>query len=174
MPVMPSGASKQASKTPIIVGAVVGGVALLSLIGLFALWFFRRRRRHQREVARRLTFHRDLMVQRRGDAPSMPLPPLPTSSFDLEAALASEDPFGRNSPAGSGGGSTHTTRQLDIELRITKLQAQILELSNQPEHASVVMQMRRQVEWLQAQEGSAWALGLTDVRPRNYDMYMTH
>lgn len=136
------------------------------------IWFIRRRRRHQREVARRLTFHRDLMVQRR-EAPRIPLPPLPTSSYDLEAALASEDPFVRPGSSASGG-STQTTRQLDIELRITKLQAQILELGNQPAYAAAIEQMRRQVEWLQGQEGSAWALGLTDVRPRNYDMYMTH
>lgn len=110
------------------------------------------------------------MVQRR-DAPTLPLPPLPNSSLDLEAALESEDPFGRASSSASGG-STQTTRQLDIELRITKLQAQMLELANQPAYASVVEKMKRQVEWLQGQEGSAWALGLTDVRPQNYDMYM--
>ncbi|KAF9457292.1 hypothetical protein BDZ94DRAFT_254242 [Collybia nuda] len=134
-------------------------------------WFIRRRRHG--EVSRRFTFHRELMVQRR-DAPQVSLQPL---DYDLEAAVIavqrpSADPFDR--PASSASrGSTQTTRQLDIELRIKNLQAQILELYNQPARAQDVEKMRRQVEWLQGQEDSNWALGLTDDRPPNYDLYMT-
>jgi hypothetical protein len=49
-----SSSSKPASKTPIIVGATIGGIAFLAIVGFLA-WFFLRRRNHRRPYSRATT-----------------------------------------------------------------------------------------------------------------------
>lgn len=72
-PSSPSASSHPtSSKTPAIFGGVVGGVVFLSIVAIIAVIFQRRRQR----AARRITFDRDLMVQRR-DA-------LPQTHYDVE------------------------------------------------------------------------------------------
>ncbi|TFK33912.1 hypothetical protein BDQ12DRAFT_727342 [Crucibulum laeve] len=64
----PAGASSRPkSKTAVIIGSIIGASVLLTLLVIF-LCILRNRRR---EIARRHTFHKDMMVQRRGAPASL-------------------------------------------------------------------------------------------------------
>jgi hypothetical protein len=60
---------------PAVVGGVLGGLSLLATIGFVAFILHRRREK----IVRRITFNRDLMVQRR----SALVPP----TFDVERGV---------------------------------------------------------------------------------------
>ncbi|KAF4623797.1 hypothetical protein D9613_001281 [Agrocybe pediades] len=53
--------SKSTRNMPAIVGAVVGSILLVSLLAVLLIFLHRRRK----QIRKRLTFHRDMMVQRR-------------------------------------------------------------------------------------------------------------
>ena len=70
-------AVRASSKTPAIVGGVLGSVAFLAMVAALAVVLYRRRQR----AVRRITFHRELMVQRRSDL-------LLQKDYDVERNLA--------------------------------------------------------------------------------------
>ncbi|GLB36914.1 hypothetical protein LshimejAT787_0312010 [Lyophyllum shimeji] len=178
----PTGATaKPSSKTPAIVGGVIGGVALLALLMLLA--FVIRRRRDNARTQRRLTFHRDLMVQRRpADLENgTPLPvsfqqpiTVPTPAGPTKAgfpASAITMPVPEPAPA-----LTPTPRQMQLADRIRELEQGMMAIRRQNRGQAgmkrVLEHMRMQAEWLRDQWDSPWAKGETDVPPPHLDMYM--
>ncbi|KAF8186708.1 hypothetical protein BJ912DRAFT_1042944 [Pholiota molesta] len=99
---------------PAVVGGVVGSLAFLGLLAALLILLHRRRA----AVRRRLTFHRDMMVQRRlSRAPTLPALDPRASSADFardveqglpDQASSGADGDGGEGGDGGGGGSTET------------------------------------------------------------------
>ncbi|KDR72394.1 hypothetical protein GALMADRAFT_770401 [Galerina marginata CBS 339.88] len=105
IPKTPRGLSKLAHNrnTPAIVGGIIGGLLLLALLALLFIMLSRRRR----NAKRRLTFHKDMMVQPRRDMPSLrvPVPPISDSH-------ASDD---TEPPTSTSHGQENSLNHLDVE-----------------------------------------------------------
>ncbi|RDB27338.1 hypothetical protein Hypma_004443 [Hypsizygus marmoreus] len=190
----PSEEPSASSKTPAIVGGVIGGLVLLILIGIIITVYKRRR---DSKTLRRLTFHRDMMVQHR-PAPAPPPPPY-THDTDVEsrgavsptipplAFMRSDMGTGEHVAAAGFAGviptitvatpppSSLTPRQTLLAERTARLLEKIAEIQNEPYQlgmSRIVEQMRLEVDWLRAQHESPWARGITDVPPTDYELYM--
>ncbi|KAF8060652.1 hypothetical protein FPV67DRAFT_1705148 [Lyophyllum atratum] len=187
-----TGTSKPASKTPAIVGGIIGALAF---IGLFILLLvFLKRRRENIRTQRRLTFHRDLMVQHRpthgdiergGGSLGMNLsrsPILPALGFQQHTTVPT--PRGPTKPHFRASSITipipepaPTQRQVMLGDRIQQLEQQMVKLRRQNRGQQggmgpVLGQMRTQVVWLRGQWDSPWARGETDVAPHELDIHM--
>jgi len=149
----------------VIIG-VVGGLTVLIIIGITAFLVILVKRRRA-EARRRQTFHWDLMVQHRG----------PINPTDIERGTATSSATGSSNTlhgtcVAGGNEPLRTTRQAQMKLRLTELEERVSELQGQVGMGRVLEQMKAQIDWLQKQQHSRWALGETDVPPHNYELYM--
>ncbi|KAG6908912.1 hypothetical protein DXG01_002793 [Tephrocybe rancida] len=184
-----SASSKPSINTAAIVGGVLGGVILILILAI--LFVLNRRRREEARAQRRLTFHRDLMVQHRPVAPDIEhgrgigtSPILPPLGFQPQLTLATpkgptRSQFRRSAILLHTDIADHppTHRQVQLGGRIVQLEQQMTAIRRQNRGGDggmgpVLEQMKRQVEWLRAERDSPWARCETDVVPPLLDYYM--
>ncbi|KAG6816466.1 hypothetical protein H0H87_005826 [Tephrocybe sp. NHM501043] len=182
-----SASSKPSVNVPAIVGGVLGSVVLLLLLAI--LYVVMGRRRSTAKSQRRLTFHRDLMVQHRppiapdiehgrgiGTSPVLPplgfQPPLtvPTPQVPTRPQFRASmvhTPVPDHPP---------THRQNQLGSRIVQLEQQMMGIRRQNRGQAGMGQalehMKKQVEWLRAERDSPWARCETDVPHPLLDYYM--
>ncbi|KAG5642381.1 hypothetical protein DXG03_002939 [Asterophora parasitica] len=173
-----SAAPRTSSKIPAILGGVMGGLALLGLLIIIILIL--KRRRKEAQAQRRLSFHRDMMVQHR-----IPLSDLEHGRLNATGPTATPAPVTIGHPAGPRPqvpnsaivmASAQTHRQWQIDGQVRELKRQIAGISRQDRGQARVRihleELRSQVKWLRAQRNSPWALGDTDVPPPGLDRYL--
>ncbi|KAG6840369.1 hypothetical protein C0991_007144 [Blastosporella zonata] len=182
-----SAASKSSINTPAIVGGILGGVILILLLAI--AYVLTKRRRENARIQRRLTFHRDLMVQHRPIAPDIEHGPgiatspiLPPLGF--QQAITVSTPQGPTRPQFPGSLHAHspapvdhppTHRQVLLGSRIVQLEQQFAGIRRQNRGNTMVPvleHMKRQVEWLRAERDSPWARCETDVPSPLLDYYL--
>ena len=187
--------SSKSSKIPaVIIGSTIAAIALVLVILLVVFLYMRRNESSLGDKAqRRVTFHRDLMVQAQppsertpvgngngngdvegglqGQGPHLTRPISPLA-FPHSAALPF--PTSPNRPV-----STYTPvhgaptdRQILLSKRVRQLEEMMHEIRFKPGMSRVLEQLRMQVSWLRAQRNSPWALGETDETPLHYDLYL--
>ncbi|KAF5381388.1 hypothetical protein D9615_008326 [Tricholomella constricta] len=186
-PIPPTNASsKNLSIVPAIVGGAIGGLAILLL--LIAIAYILKRRQKDARPQRRLTFHRDLMVQHRrppsdierGSVESVS-PILPR--LDFQNPITAPTPRGPTRPYFPASDmvmpipdTTSTHRQVQLDNRVRQLEQQMAGMRRQNRGGTgtgtALEQMRVQAQWLRALRDSPWALGHTDVPPPQLHLYM--
>ncbi|KAJ8075578.1 hypothetical protein PM082_021208 [Marasmius tenuissimus] len=124
--------SQSSTRQGTIVGSVLGTIAFLLLLCAFLL--IRARRKRSRPTSRPHTFYKDRMIK---DVEQVPTPRAPnsiltSSSSDAVSRTSLSDPlevdFG-GSPAVGLGLPSRTSRQMQIEQKIFKLQSSLISLN---------------------------------------------
>jgi len=175
-----------------IIGGTFGGIVFLGLLAALVIVFLRRR---NPTANKRWTFHRDMMI--RPTVPEIHSTSPTVSEYstystpdmmeeglpqDIPPAMRASPigprplirpPYLRDRPLPS---APLTSRQETIVERMEQVRHQMmgLERSPGPTQHIILDDMQRQMSWLQAQLGSPWARGLTDVTPLGFSHNLAH
>jgi len=179
-------AARRTKNIGAIIGGTLGGVAFLGLLAALVIVFLRRRRPKENK---RWTFHRDLMIR----PPVLDIRPIsPTLNLslsdDIEHGLSHDEsptspivmiaspsgprpllkPFYRPLPL--PGSEPLKPRQEEIVEQMERVNNRIMELEKNPGPTQHIIldDMQKQMNWLQSQMGSPWAMGLTDDKPLGF------